>query len=352
LLVSLNLPEHFANDTSPETNTLILPEALASLNFYEGALMAADSLSTKSHKIKFRIIDTGLDSLATVTQLNTVSMKGVDAVVSFLPSSFTPLLARVSNRWAIPLYLFSASNTSLLEKNPLIRLVNPSNYTQITLAASYIAKHYPSDRIITVFRDVKGENLIADLFSSVIDSVLMKSGSCTNYNFKKEGFAGLKTKLSKTKTNVLVIPTSDESFLASILSKVNEEKETYKFTLMGMPAWETFNSVDPSFLQELGATFFNGMYIDTKSNGVNNFRKKFILEYHADPTLAAYMGFDVIQCFYREMTSNNKQQEIRYTSLLSAGREVSLKPVCENCGFETKTVNLLKFGDFEFIPVE
>ena len=100
LLLTLKLEEHFANDTAPDTNPLILQEALASLNFYEGALMASDTLSTKSKKINFRIIDTGDDSLATVTKLNTTSMDGVDAVVSFLPSNFTTTLARNSNRRA------------------------------------------------------------------------------------------------------------------------------------------------------------------------------------------------------------------------------------------------------------
>ncbi|MBK7684382.1 MAG: hypothetical protein IPJ26_18830 [Bacteroidetes bacterium] len=83
LLLTLKLEEHFANDTAPDTNPLILQEALASLNFYEGALIASDTLSSTSKKVNFKIIDTGDDSLATVTKLNTTNMDGVDAVVSF-----------------------------------------------------------------------------------------------------------------------------------------------------------------------------------------------------------------------------------------------------------------------------
>ncbi len=352
LLLTLKLEEHFANDTAPDTNPLILQEALASLNFYEGALMASDTLSTKSKKINFRIIDTGDDSLATVTKLNTTSMNGVDAVVSFLPSNFTTLLARNSNRWARPMYLFAASNTSILEKNKWIRLVNPSNYTQITQAATYIASKHKNDKIFALYRDQKGENLISILFADVIDSLQGQKGACSRINYKSDGFTALKAKFSKTKMNVLIIPTSDESFLSSILNKLNEEKAEYQFTLMGMPAWENFNSIDPDLMKKLGASFFSGMYIDTKSLALTQFRKKFVFEFHADPTLAAYMGYDVVNCILEESENIKRNSDIRFRSLLNSGREIVLSPVCESCGFESKSINLLKYGEYELVLVK
>ncbi|MFN0187272.1 MAG: ABC transporter substrate-binding protein, partial [Bacteroidia bacterium] len=344
--------EHFANDTAPDTNPLILQEALASLNFYEGALMAAGSLSSTTKKINFRIIDTGDDSLATVTKLNTTNMDGADAVVSYLPSNYTSVLTRISNRWAKPLYLFGASNTSVLEKNRWIRLVNPSNYTQITQAATYIASKHSNDKVFALYRDQKGENLISVLFADVIDSLLAVKGSCSRINYKGDVFASLKAKFSKTKMNVLIIPTSDESFLSSILNKLNDEKEDYQFTLMGMPAWENFNSIDPDLMKKLGAVFFNGTYIDTNSPALTQFRKQFISEYHANPTLAAYMGYDVVNCIHEEIENTKANREIRFRSLLNSGREIILSPVCESCGFESKSINLLKYGEYELVLVK
>lgn len=349
LLLTLKLDEHFANDTNPDTNPLILQEALASLNFYEGALLAADSLSSELRKVDFKIIDTGTDSLSTITTLNTANMSEVDAVVSFLPANYTSFLARISNRWEKPFYMFAASNTSVLEKHKWIRLLNPSNYTQITQAASFVSKQYAGDKLVTIYREQKGENLIAGLFAEVIDSLLDKQGACEKVNYKTVGFASLKTKFSKTKTNVLIVPTSDESFLSSLLNKLVDIKEDYKFVLVGMPAWENFNSIDPTTMKELGAIIFNGMYIDTQCPELTQFRKKFVMEYHADPTLAAYMGYDVVNCIVEEKESKKTNREVRFRSLLNSGREILLAPVCESCGFETKAINLLKYGEYEFV---
>jgi len=347
LLLPLKLQEHFAADTSSGTTPLIIQEAVGALNLYEGALMAAESLNNTKRKINFRIIDTGFDSLSTVVKINTTNMSDVDAVVSFLPANFSSLLGKVSNRWTIPMYFFSASNTSILEKNKWIRLVNPSNYTQITETADFIASRYADEKIFAIYRDVRGESEISKLFAEVIDSLLQKPSACTLYQYKADGFTGLKTKLSKSKTNVLILPTSDESFLSSLLNKLNEEKENYKFALIGMPSWENFNSLDPELMKELGGIIFNGMYIDTKSKGLKDFRKKFIMNYHADPLMSAYMGYDVIHGIISEL-ENSGVSKWRFQSLLNSGREIELTPVCENCGYETKAINLLKYGNFEF----
>jgi hypothetical protein len=352
LLLTLKLDEHFANDTNPDTNPLILQETLSSLNFYEGALAASDTLSTEIRKINFRIIDTGIDSLSTISTLNTTNMSDVNAVVSFLPANYTSFLSRISNRWEKPLYLFAATNTTVLEKNKWIRLLNPSNYTQITQAAGFVSKQYTNEKIIAVYRDQKGENLIANLFAGVIDSSLSKPGACEKVNYKSDGFNSIKAKLSRSKKNVLIIPTSDESFLSSILNKLIEVKEDHQFVLIGMPAWENFNSIDPETMKEFGAIIFNGMYIDTQCPQLNQFRKKFIAAYHADPTLAAYMGYDAVNCIVKEVENNLTGREIRFNSLLNSGSEILLAPVCETCGLETKAINLLKYGEYEFVLVK
>ncbi len=222
----------------------------------------------------------------------------------------------------------------------------------ITQTASYLAAKHTDDKIFALYREQKGENLISTLFADMIDSLQGQKGACVRMNYKSDSFAVLKPKFSKTKMNVLIIPTSDESFLSSILNKLNDEKAEYQFSLMGMPAWENFNSIDPDLMRKLGASFFTGMYIDPKSPEATQFRKKFILEYHANPTLAAYMGYDVVNCIWEESENTKRDREIRFRSLLNSGKEIILAPVCESCGFESKSINLLKYGEYELVLVK
>ncbi|MBL7925056.1 MAG: hypothetical protein JNL88_12720 [Bacteroidia bacterium] len=348
LLLPLKLEEHFQNDTAPETNPLILHEALQALHFYEGALVARDTLKRENVEVQFRVVDAGFDSISTVTLINTLKADQSDAIVSFLPSGFTQVLAGATLRWKKPVYIFSASNTQWLEKYPLLHLLSPSNSTQIRQTAAFIAAKYPASNFIAVYREQRKENDIAALFAGVIDSVSGKPGHCSLFNFKNGGLNGLKSKLVKGKRNLLMIPTSDESFLSSLLNKLSELKSEYTFMLCGLPSWETFDSVDPEQMKEFETIIFNGTYVDVRSADVLAFRKRFIAEYHTDPMPQAYMAFDAVR-YIAGRHRKDQKGGMQFRSLLNPGTEMVLHPVCEHCGSENKAVNFLKYGDFEFV---
>ncbi len=348
LVLPLQIDAHFKNDTNPDGSPLILPEALQALNFLEGAKLAQADLKNDLVNLEFKIIDTGSDSLSTVKTLQTASLKGVDAVISLLSPNFNNASATCSDRLKKPFYFFYGSNTQILENHPWLRLASPSNNTQIRQTAIFMAEKYPASNFIIVSREQRRENDIAALFASVIDSIRGKSNG-TVINYKSDGWSLLKSKLLKNKRNLIIIPTSDESFLSSILNKISEVKTDYSFMLCGMPGWETFNSIDPQLMKELEAVFFNGMYADISSPSVNAFRKKFISEYHADPLIQAYMAYDQIS-FIASQEFRSGGKKLVYSNLLyhSNGPE-QLLPVCDACGFERKSVNIIKFDDYKFV---
>ena len=120
--------------------------------------------------------------------------------------------------------------------------------------------------------------------------------------------------------------------------------------LCGMPGWENFNTIDPQLMKELDAVFFNGMYVDVSDPHVNSFRKTFIGEYHADPLIQAYMAYDLLTYIAAEKFRNKQGGKSLYTNMLyhSTGPE-QLIPVCDACGFERKSVNIIKFDDYKFV---
>lgn len=351
LLLPLQLKRHMEEDTLPDTQPLLLPEAVPPLHFYEGALLAADSLARLGCRVQFKVVDTGTDSLLTIASLNSISLPEVDAVVSLLPAGYNKAVAAASNRWKKSVYVFSASNTQLLEQHPYLYLLSPSNHTQIRMMGAFLAQSSPSASFIAVYREQRKEEEIARLFITSLDSASGKTGSAILYNWKG-GWSGLKSKLVKGKKNVLILPTSDESFLSSLLNKLQEEEGGYTFQLCGLPAWENFESLDPLVMQSFEATFFNGSYIDYKSPEVIAFRRWFIAEYHADPLPQAFWGYDLVPLIAGRV---NALQQVVSLPPLPAIVEVNKSPhwkmVCEGCGYENRNLNILRFGVFELIRV-
>ncbi len=352
LLLPMQIKRHFDEDTIPDTNPLIIPEAIPYLHFYEGALLAQDSLAVQRCYVRFKIIDTGADSIATITKLNITNLSDMDAVISLLPPAYSKSLAAASDRWKKPVYIFNAPNTQILEQHPHLYLLSPSNNSQIRMMATFLATTYPNSTFINVYREQRKEDDIAKLFAAVIDSFAAKPGTAIMCNWKN-GWSGLKPKLTKGKRNVLIIPTSDESFLSSLLNKLKEEKEGYTFMLCGLPSWEGFESIDPMTMKEFDATFFNGTFIDYKSGTVQSFRKKFVQEYHLDPLAQAFWGYDLVKMVAADVNHHTKQLQLSTGApLIEVNRSVNWMQICEGCGYENKNVNFLRFGDFEFVRLK
>ena len=347
LLLPLQLDEHFADDTTSNASVSVLNSAMQALHFYEGALLAADSLRATGHTIQLSVVDFNTDSAAVVRKLNSLVLRDADAVVSLLPAGYNTVVGLASNRWKMPVYIFAASNTQLPERFPWIRCFIPSNQTQLRQMAAYMAEQFPASHFIAVYRDQRKENELAALFANVTDSVIGKPSSMQLFNFKNGGIAGLKNKLVKGKRNLLVIPTGDESFLSTVINGLQEVKNDYIVRLCGMPSWETFESLDPEWMQSFETIIFNGSFIDTNAPLVQSFRKEFMDEYHTEALPSAFWAWDVLQEIVRQ--KSGEPEEVN--SLVQSGKKIRLRPVCDGCGSENKSVNFLKYGNYELLPL-
>ncbi len=346
LILPLQLDNHFTNDSISDVAPFIIPETVAALNFYEGALVAKDSLKNFGIDVEFKVFDCSVDSADVIKLLNNKEFKKCDFVLSMTSSSLNSLVSKAASRYEMPFIILQNSNTQILEKNSNIWLSTPSNSSQIRLMASYLYKTYPSSQFITVFRDVKRESDLSKLYSSVIDSIADSKNFCQSVEYLKgTGWTSLKSKFAKQKRNILIIPTSDESYVSSLISKLDEVKNEYTFLLSGLPAWENFEALDPDKLKEYNAHFFSGLYIDENNLRNQNFRKAFVVQYHNYPSAQVFESFDLVTY----LANNFKSFKNKYSLYKSQANFESTQTgfdfieVCPKCGLENKSISILKF---------
>ena len=112
-------------------------------------------------------------------------------------------------------------------------------------------------------------------------------------------------------------------------------------TIVGMPTWENFESIDFSALRNLNVLYFSSTYFDINNALVNTFRKKFLNKYNTEPLNSAFQGFELLNYFAKQMIGEKKSSEI----------SVSLIPFqfsndnSEN-GFENKIIHILQVKDY------
>lgn len=345
LLLPLNLEQQFKTDTAG--NDLdILPASLPALNFYEGFILSLDNEKDKKVLVQYDVYDTERDSMSLWKLLNSQSITKSDIVIGMLSNSWNTTAAGIASARQYNLFLLQGNNASCLSGSPKTFLTSPGNTTQCKLMAFYMDQTYSGSNSIIIYRDNnKRESELADLFFSEMDS-LSNHESAKKINYAQGGFDALKSKLSATKRNLLVIPSSDESYISSLLNKLSELKE-YNFVIAGLPTWEHFESIDPAQLETFNTHIFNANFIDYKNQAVKDFRKNFISTYHTDPLYSAYQANDLAQWIQYNLLKNNSEIEKYQSSTSLHFTTNGIVPLrsCNNCGFENSTISILKYKD-------
>ena len=344
VLLALNAQQYFEKDSSGNYSMSEM-ETLnhTALEFYEGILTAAKN---QESLIKLNVVDVAIDSLKIVKLLKDSSIIKSDLVISMAGPAVNNMVLKAAAAREFPILSPVSVNSNLVNTYNKIWAVNPSNKTQCRRMTAYLKNHYPDASYSVIYRsDVKKEADLSDLFNGELH-LLFNDTLARMINYAPDGWAKLQKNLKTGKRNILIIPSSDESFLTALLTKLNTHEE-FSFLVVGLPTWEHFESIDHSLLETLNTHIFNTTFLDYENEQVKHFRKQFIEEYHADPVFAAYTGYDIFKWidtnFNRFGNHLEKYESVKSLTAPNAGFDFLQN--CENCSFENQYISVLVFKD-------
>lgn len=351
LLLALNAAHYLENDSTGNALHAEL-ESLneSSLHFYEGMLLAAKSSDSSIH---ISVTDAAIDSLKVLKLLKDKKNKESDLVISVLNPAHNTLAAVASTESDYQLLIPQNNTSTLLFGNKKTWLATPSNKTQVRQMASYIQLTQPNAVFRFIYRESnKKEADLADLFYSEMISMGVDSTSCKKINHAADGWSVVKKHWKAGKRNILFMPISDESILTALLKKMDTQDQS-EVMIVGLPTWEFFETIDFALLETLNTHIFSTTYIDYENEKVKAFRKRFIEEYHTDPLLNAFAGYDCYQWIAANFASNGKkiEQYESVPSLLSPSSGYRFKQSCGTCGYENQYFSVLKFQDGKLVKV-
>ena len=351
LLLPLYLEQNFEIDTS-DTEVDFEPRSLPALAFYEGAMLAVDSLQNSGKKIKIDVFDVASDSSAKHSIIiNYAALKNYDLVFANYPSAQAVAAAEEAKLFGIKMVLTQFGAATSLKNNANLTLALPSTITQCRLMADYMLEQYHYSNFIVLSRNIKRENELADTFKTETDSLLnqkFNSGNkCLLLTYTDSVNHLLIKNLSAEKRNIIYLPSSEESNVSSILNGLDTLNE--KITVVGLPTWENFETVQFGRLLNLEVYIFSTTYLDYENTEVNYFRKKYIDRYRTDALFSAYQGFMLTNYFsqlHSQFNSNFFDHLADQT--VNGFKFIRLE---KGYGFENNTISVLKYGGFRLMKV-
>lgn len=287
-------------------NTNSLPRyMLPGLDFYNGVLLAIDSLQAEHAQLEVLFYDSKsltqpLPQVLLKPELNGVSL----LIASFNTRNEIKLLADFALNKNIPLISATYPNDGGITANPFFVLVNPTLPTHCAGLYHYLQRIYPTNSMVMFRRKGPFEDMIQSEFNTAgqqtagIPLRIKTVELPDTFNVKQvTGY------LDSTKQNIVICGTLNEAFGVNLVRALDESKN-FPSVAIGMPTWDALKELDRMNNEIVYSTPFTYNYLRKDKTGqqlVTKYRARF----QARPSDMAFKGFEALYHFGKLLLKYN-----------------------------------------------
>ncbi|MES2004761.1 MAG: hypothetical protein V4450_09585 [Bacteroidota bacterium] len=262
---------------------------LPGLDFYNGVMMAVDSLQKEKANIEVlfydtKAVDTPITAIVGLPEMQDVSL----IIASFNSRNEMKPLADFAMEKKIMLLSSTYPNDGGITDNPNFILLNPTLTAHIEALYKFLHRTYPTDNI-TLFRK-KGNT--EDMIQAILTNMnkrtpglplKLKTVELTD-SITTQQVAGY---LDSTRRNVVICGTLSEAFGMSF-SKALRTAKAYNVIAIGMPTWDGLKDIS-SGIEIVYTTPYNFTRLDKLSNQLSD---KYKLKYAGRASDMVFKGFE------------------------------------------------------------
>ena len=284
------------------------------VQFYEGVLLAVDSMQRIGMRINLEVYDTHHNANTVREVIYSEDFLETDLIIGPVFPDLQDEVAAIAAKNRIPLVSPLSSQSNEINTNSYYYQVNPSREYIANQTAELIANEYfNSNFIIFKMNDYSGtpEGQLVNL----IQEKLYNSGfwgkpngvKFSVYDFQNEGPFGFRRILSKTKENVVFIPSSVVGELSVAVSNINNLANEYPITLIGTNRFQQYESIELEHYHNLKLEYIAPYWIDYNEKATIRFFEKFRNNYYTDPNSFGVQGYDVALFFLDALKTYGKE---------------------------------------------
>jgi len=277
------------------------------IEFYEGFLIAVDSLKSMGLSFEVHAIDVGYKTEGILTAIKDGQLDDADYVIGGISTDQINVLSEWSKLKKKNIILPFSSRISAIDENPFLFQTN-TPYSHIYKRFSdYASIRFIGMNIIFVDKtdDLNTENRA---FVTILKDSFRKKGIKYKEVIEDENLDVLSLSIEKYKRNLIIpiqMPVNDASSFITKLSTIVAKDSTKDVTIIGYPEWQAMNKRVTPRLHELNTYIFSNFYADFQDHNVKNFPVNFNKTFGKEllNTYPKYgmMGYDVASWFIPRM---------------------------------------------------
>lgn len=325
-------------------------KAQAAVEFYEGALLAVDSIRKRGMNVNLMVLDVGeADSLTIEKVLQKPEMQQADLIIGpFDPAPFHRV-AEFARKKNIAIVSPLSPSNRVLFKQPSSSKTTPALSTQMEQLAAHLGRTTTNETIILINSGNVKEQAAAGVFQKTMNTIRLAAGKDSiKVNV---GGAGLEALLKKDRKNILIIPSGSQAYVTGLLLTLNGLSERYELVVYGMPVWMSFDNLDHDYLQKINLHFVTPYFIDYDNPATRRLLMNYRAAFKGDASQYVFAGYDVTLFFMNAMFTNGTLFYMKQDTLNADGLQQRFEFYRSEgeSGFENRGIRIVRMEEYKLI---
>ncbi|WP_294452911.1 LysM peptidoglycan-binding domain-containing protein [uncultured Bacteroides sp.] len=337
-----------------------MDEQIRMVEYYEGFLMAVDSLKKEGVSVDLYTYDTKGREATLNNILVRKEMKNMDIIFGPARSQDIDALATFADKNNIRLVIPFAPKVDQVFKNPHIYQVNtPQSYLYSEVYEHFNRKFSGCN---VIFLNASNGDREKDEFIKGMKTGLKENGISYRDFTMTDNFYDITTVMDTLKNNIF-IPTSGKSTaLVKILpqlTQIRRERPDYSMNLFGYPEWQTYTNDYLASFYEIDTYFYSSFYTNNLFPAAVNFTHAYRRWYSKDMANIypkyGMLGYDTGYFFLKGLSKYGNKMEENLGSIHVTPIQTGFKFERVNNwgGFINRKVFFVHFSkDYELIKLD
>ncbi|MBA2407485.1 MAG: amino acid ABC transporter substrate-binding protein [Chitinophagales bacterium] len=312
LLLPFESNKVYIADLTEESSYYFPQESQLAVEYYQGALLALDSLQKMGLKSKILVYDVGMDTSALRNVLRKPEMKNADLLIGPVSNSSLKIASQFSLKNKVTLVSPFSATAFCNFSNPYYVFANATMRSHCEKICDFIRGNFKTNKMFLLYRNKEPDRELAKYIKDYEAS--KKNNGMQPLQFieltdSTEGkYYNIKDMISSDEKNVIIVASNDEPFAKAVIKQLSKLPETSLLEVFGMPTWVNFD-IDSEQLAAINTHITQNYWVNKISRPVETFKNSYLKKYNVYPTEFAVRGFDQMMYFGASLYKNGKNFE-------------------------------------------
>ncbi len=330
-----------------------ISKAGMAIDFYQGFKLALDSLSLEGYNFKLQVYDTQDQETRVVNLARANSVISNDLIVGpIFPDEIKAFGEFSELKSKLQVSPLAATIPSEFNNPDLVTVTGTIDQHGWKIAG-FIDKNYkPAEVNIILINTKKPED---EKLAAPLRKYLKELSANKLTVVELANAASLETHLKPSKTNLVIITSSEKDFIVPIIDKLYKlSQQNTDIEVFGHPNWVKAQYLNSEKMQALNTHITSSYFVNYKAANVQQFIKRYRNQYGLEPSDFSFKGFDNGYYFgkllarYGTDYATHLTDEKTYNGLHASFRFSR----DDKAGFKNTGLMMLQYREFELQIIE